>query len=136
MKTKKITNLNFRKDKKKNVSTLYVDTEHYNDLVDDALPKENQLFSGIVDLSRAMTHYAPYVVVSAIAISIASNPAPSIGGYAELSLIGDGVNSPTFSTALTPTPNSETYDSTLGVLNKVGLYYDGVYSFYTITVIT
>jgi len=135
MKSEKISNSNFRKDKKKNVSTLYVDADHFNNLVDDVIPATNQRFDGLIDLSRAMTHYASKSITIATSIRVKPIPVPAIGGYAEATLIGDGVTSPTFSADWTATPGSDTYDSTLGAINKIGFYFDGTYYFYTITVI-
>lgn len=135
MKSAKISNSNFRKDKKKNINTLYVDSEYFNNLVDDVIPAENQRFDGLINLSRAMTHYATKTISVATTISVKASPAPAIGGYAEATLIGDGYTSPTFGIEWVATPGSETYDFTLNAINKVGFYFDGTYYFYTITVI-
>lgn len=90
-------------------------------------------FDGTVDLSRSHTIYNYYAVEAALEISVKTSPAPIPGGYAELSLEGDGVTTPTFAVGMLAMPDTGTYDNTLGVLNKVGIYYDGVNVFYTIT---
>lgn len=92
-----------------------------------------ETFDGSVDLSKAHTIYNYYAVEAAIEISVKTSPAPIPGGYAELSLEGDGVTTPTFAVGMLVMPDTGTYDNTLGVLNKVGIYYDGVNVFYTIT---
>jgi len=98
------------------------------------MPKATlETFDGSVDLSKAHTIYNYYAVEAALEISVKTSPAPIPGGYAELSLEGDGATTPTFAVGMLPMPDTGTYDNTLGVLNKVGIYYDGVNVFYTIT---
>lgn len=100
------------------------------------LPKATlETFDGSVDLSKAHTIYNYYAVETALEISVNTSPAPIPGGYAELSLEGDGSTTPTFAVGMIAMPDTGTYDNTLGVLNKVGIYYDGVNIFYTITTI-
>jgi len=91
----------------------------------------NQQFKGVVSLDNDLTHYQNYTVDTNIAITLDANPI--IGGYAELTLIGNGTNSPTWSASFTATPNSVDFDATLNVVNKVGIYYDGNTAYYTIT---
>ena len=133
MRAQRITPSNFRREKKKNVSTLYVDAEAYNELISDVETVTDQIFDGNIDLSKNLTHYALLTLTTDMDIAVKPYPAPKIGGYAEASLIGDGSHTPAFSTALIPTPGSNDYDSALGILNKIGFYYDGTYIFYTIT---
>lgn len=135
MEAVKITNQNFRKDKKKNANTLYVDAEFYNALVDDVAAidsGEMEIFTGVVSFAKAATHY--------IAVTLTTNQAitekvetKKLGGYAELTLYGDGSHAPTFPVSWVATPSSSAYDTTLGVVNKIGCYYDGYYVYYTIT---
>jgi len=114
-----------------NESKVYLTNE---DGVANFMPKATlETFDGSVDLSKAHTIYNYYAVEAALEISVKTSPAPIPGGYAELSLEGDGATTPTFAVGMLPMPDTGTYDNTLGVLNKVGIYYDGVNVFYTIT---
>lgn len=94
-----------------------------------------ETFDGSVDLSRSHTIYAAYGVEAALVINFKTDPAPVPGGYAELTLYADGVVTPTFGITMHELPGSTAYDPTLGVLNKVGIYYDGYIVWYTNTVI-
>jgi hypothetical protein len=104
------------------------------DGVANFMPKATlETFDGSVDLSKSHTIYNYYAVEAALEVSVKTDPAPIPGGYAELSLEGDGATTPTFAVGMLPMPDTGTYDNTLGVLNKIGIYYDGVNVFYTIT---
>ena len=94
-----------------------------------------ETFDGSVDLSKTHTIYNHYAVEAALEISVKTSPAPIPGGYAELSLEGDGATTPTFAIGMLAMPANDAYDVTLGVLNKIGIYYDGVNVFYSITTI-
>lgn len=136
MEAERITNQNFRKDRKKNVNTLFVPVEEYNKVVADmekVFPVSGLTFDGKVDLSRNHSIYDSYDVETNLAISVETYPAPMAGGYAELTLVGDGSHTPTFATNMTATPSSDDFDNTNGVVNKVGVYYDGSTFYYTIT---
>lgn len=135
MKAVKITNQNFRKDRKKNLNTLYVDAEFYNDLVDDVAKVdagELQIFTGVISFAKAATLYIYNTLTTNQAITAAVET-PMIGAYAEITLYGDGSHAPTFPGSWIKTPSSGDYDTTLGVMNKIGCYWDGYYHFYTIT---
>ena len=97
---------------------------------------DNKAFDGEVDLSYNHLIYNYYTVDAALEIGVKTDPAPIAGVYAELTLVGDGSTTPTFHYTMLSMPDSSTYDSTLGTLNKVGVYYDGTSVFYTITAIT
>lgn len=97
---------------------------------------DNKAFDGEVDLSYNHLIYNYYTVDAALEIGVKNDPAPIAGGYAELTLVGDGSTTPTFATGMVAMPDSSTYSTTLGTLNKVGVYYDGTSVFYTITAIT
>lgn len=92
-------------------------------------------FDGTVDLSRSHTIYKAYGVEAPLEIGFKTDPAPIPGGYAELTLYADGVVTPTFGATMHELPGSTAYDPTLGVLNKVGIYFDGYIVWYTNTVI-
>lgn len=94
-----------------------------------------ETFDGSVDLSRSHTIYAAYGVEAPLVINFKTDPAPIPGGYAELTLYADGIVTPTFGVTMHELPGSTAYNPTLGVLNKVGIYYDGYIVWYTNTVI-
>lgn len=97
-----------------------------------ALKATNQNFTGIISLSRDLTHYINYTPTSDIAVTLDSNPV--IGGSAEIRMIGNGVNTPTFTTFVASTSNVA-YDPTAAAVNKIVFYYDGTSAFYSITVL-
>lgn len=105
--------------------------------LDQVIPEAGVVFDGGVDLSKAHTIYN-YLTVddSTFEVYVKTAPTPIPGGYAEVTLVGDGASTPTFDTDMVEMPNSDTYDSTLNTINKVGVYFDGVNVFYTITVIS
>lgn len=108
-----------------------------NEDLDQVTPETGLTFDGGVDLSKGHTIYN-YLTVedSSFEVYVKETPAPIAGGYAEVTLVGDGAVTPTFDSGMTAMPNSDTYDPTLNTINKVGVYYDGVTVFYTITVIS
>jgi len=139
MEAERITNQNFRKDRKKNANTLFVPVEEYNKVVADmekVFPVSGLDFDGEVDLSRNHSIYDSYDVETNLAISVKTYPVPIAGGYAELTLVADGSHTPTFATNMNVTPGSNEWDTTLGVVHKVGVYYDGTTIYYTITAFT
>lgn len=94
-----------------------------------------EIFDGEVDLSRSVLIYAYYEMTTDMEVSVKSSPALILGGYAELTFIGDGSHTPTFAD-MTATPSSDEYDNTSEAVNKVRVYFDGVTVFYTITVMS
>jgi hypothetical protein len=92
----------------------------------------NQSFSGVIDLSNDLTHYANYTPSTNIAVVIGEDPI--IGGSAEIRMIGNGTNTPTFA-AFTKSSTSSDYSPTLAAINKIVFYYDGTEAFYSITVL-
>ena len=58
--------------------------------------------------------------------------APIPGFGASYRLIGDGAHTPTFSSRFIQSTGSGTYDNTLGVVNLVTFYFDGVDFWYSI----
>jgi hypothetical protein len=138
MKGQKITNQNFRLDRKKNINTLTPEAQFHNDLVDDItflMPVSGVAFTGDVRLDRSQTLYDDYTVDSNIEIGIDSSKDIIAGGYAELALIGDGSHAPTFASELLATPDNMDYDNTPGKLNKMGIYFDGNRYFRTLIVV-
>ncbi len=108
-----------------------------NEDLDQVTPETGLTFDGGVDLSKYHTIYN-YLTAddSSLEVYVKETPAPIAGGYAEVTLVGDGAVTPTFDSGMTAMPDSDTYDPTLNTINKVGVYYDGVTVFYTITVIS
>lgn len=92
----------------------------------------NQIFDGSINLSNDLTHYDNWITNSNAEILLESDPI--IGGSAEIRMIGNGTNTPTF-TAFTKSISSGNYDLTLNAINKVVFYYDGTETFYSITVL-
>jgi len=98
------------------------------------IPSVDNVWEGPVDLSRCLTHYTQMSLTSNLEFS--ALPGYKIGGYAEVALVGDGAgHAPTFDSDFIATPGSTAFDSTLGVINIIGIYYNGYRNYYTITVI-
>jgi hypothetical protein len=97
-------------------------------------PITNQVFSGAVDLTRLLTHYAPLTISSNLAIIRAASPA--ILGGAEVLITADGSHTPTFDAAFTKHPDSDDWLVTLGIVHKIFFYYDGTYTYYLIKIIS
>jgi hypothetical protein len=93
----------------------------------------NQSFTGTINLCYDFVHYSNWTANSSAQVLLAANPI--IGGSAEIRLIGDGTNTPTFSADFTKSAGSSDYDPTLNKVNKVVFYYDGTSAFYSITVL-
>ena len=113
-------------------------TGFFNTLYDDVnflYPLVNQEFSGRVRLDKMHTIYKSYTVTSDITISIDKRFEVVPAAYTELTLVADGSHTVSFSSDFTATPSSETWDTTLNKIHKVGIYYDGGVIFYTITVL-
>jgi hypothetical protein len=100
--------------------------------ISNLLNLTNQVFTGVISLKRMLTHYADYTPGSNIAVTLAAGSI--IGGSAEIRMIGNGTNTPTFS-AFTKSSGSANYDPTLAAINKIVFYYDGTDAFYSITVL-
>ena len=133
MKSKKINSLNTNLGSNNN---LLVKASQYNDLWEDVnflYPSVNQPFTGKIFLGRGYTQYANYVVSSALVVALDNTLIT--GGSAEIRFIGDGITTPTFSSDFTTSSGTDVYDSTLNAINKVIFYYDGVETFYSITVL-
>lgn len=99
-----------------------------------AVPSVNNVWEGPVDLSRGLTHYAEMELTSNLEFSALGGY--RIGGYAEVTLIGDGSHSPSFDSDFIATPGSTAFDNTIGVRNIIGIYFNGYRNFYTNTVIS
>lgn len=91
----------------------------------------NQPFTGVVCLGRYLTHYNNKTITTNLACTIGDT---MIGGAAEIRMIGNGSNTPTF-TPFVKSSGSADYDNTLNKVNKVVFYYDGTDAFYSITVL-
>ena len=98
------------------------------------IPALNQIFSGEVDLTRLLTHYAPYTVVTDVAVTASASKA--VCGQAEILMTADGSHTPQFNEAFTAWPDSDDWNTTAGAVHKVGFYYDGTYIYYCIKVIS
>ncbi len=105
-----------------------------NDMGDVSYRQTDNVFGGTVNLSRELTHYSNFNLEDDIEITHDTSVSPITGGYAELGIIGDGAHAVTFDSSYLKTPNSEDFDNTLGTLNKIGIYYDGEYYYYTVSV--
>jgi len=113
----------------------YIKVRDFNKIIEDLeylFPLTNQPFNGVVDLTRSYTQYENYIINSTI--NIIPSGYKEIGASAEIRLIGDGVNTPTF-TGFVASSSSDAYDPTLNAKNKVVFYYDGYDVFYSITVL-
>lgn len=92
----------------------------------------DQTFTGSINLTNDLTAYKNYTPASNIDVTIAGNPV--VGGSAEIRMIGNGVNTPTFTTFVI-SASSDVYDNTLAAINKIIFYYDGTSAFYSIKVL-
>jgi len=97
-------------------------------------PATNQVFSGEVNLTRLLTHYAAYTVDTDVAISASESKA--VCGQAELLLTADGSHTPVFGEEFTVWPQSDDWNTAIGVVHKVTFYYDGTFIYYSITVVS
>lgn len=96
----------------------------------DALkPLTGVEFSGEISLGKLYTQYATYTPVSNLAVTL--NATKVIGGSADIRMIGNGTNTPTFS-AFTKHPSSGDYVNTLGTVNYIVFYFNGTESIYSI----
>ena len=117
-------------------NNLLVKASQYNDLWEDVnflYPSINQPFIGKISLAKTYTQYADYKVSAALVVALDNTLIT--GGSAEIRFIGDGITTPTFSSDFTTSSGTDVYDSTLNAINKVIFYYDGVETFYSITVL-
>ena len=110
----------------------------------DITPSMVTVFDGGVDLSKNHTIYG-YLTVedSDFEIYPKTTPAPVVGGHAEVTLIGGGLDSdssddvtPVFDSGMLKMSNSANFDTTFGAINKINIYYDGVNVYYTIAVLS
>ena len=84
-----------------------------------------------VDLSKVGgTVYGPKDCRGAVAFTAASGAVA--GGWAQLTLIADGTNTPSFPAAWKAAYGSQSWTSTAGVVHVVTVWYDGFYYWYSI----
>lgn len=96
----------------------------------DALnPSTGVTFTGEISLGKLYTNYATYTPASNLAVTL--NATKVIGGSADIRMIGNGVNAPTFA-AFTKHPSSGDYVNTLGTVNYIVFYFNGTESIYSI----
>lgn len=92
-------------------------------------PATGVTFAGEISLGKLYTQYATYTPASNLAVTL--NATKVIGGSADIRMIGNGVNTPTFS-AFTKHPSSGDYVNTLGTVNYIVFYFNGTESLYSI----
>lgn len=96
----------------------------------DALkPSTGVTFAGEISLGKLYTQYATYTPTTDLAVTL--NATKVIGGGADIRMIGNGVNTPTFA-AFTKHPSSGDYVNTLGTVNYIVFYFNGTESLYSI----
>lgn len=96
----------------------------------DALkPSTGVTFEGEISLGKLYTQYATYTPTSNLAVTL--NATKVIGGGADIRMIGNGTNTPTFA-AFTKHPSSGDYVNTLGTINYIVFYFNGTESLYSI----
>lgn len=96
----------------------------------DALkPETGVTFTGEISLGKLYTQYATYTPASNLAVTL--NATKVIGGGADIRMVGNGVNTPTFA-AFTKHPSSGDYVNTLNTVNYIVFYFNGTESLYSI----
>lgn len=96
----------------------------------DALkPSTGVTFEGEISLGKLYTQYATYTPSSNLAVTL--NDTKVIGGGADIRMVGNGVNTPTFA-AFTKHPSSGDYVNALGTVNYIVFYFNGTESLYSI----
>lgn len=96
----------------------------------DALkPSTGVTFAGEISLGKLYTQYATYTPTTDLALTL--NATKVIGGGADIRMIGNGTNTPTFA-AFTKHPSSGDYVNTLGTINYIVFYFNGTESIYSI----
>jgi hypothetical protein len=96
-------------------------------------PAVNQIFTGIVNLTRLLTHYAPYSMMTDLNITASASPA--IGASAEVLLTADGSHTPVFPETWKKWSSSDDWDMTVNTVHKFIVYYDGTYTYYSLIII-
>lgn len=96
---------------------------------DGLMPDTGVTFSGEISLGKLYTQYATYTPASNLAVTL--NATKVIGGGADIRMIGNGVNTPTFA-AFTKHPSSGDYVNTLNTVNYIVFYFNGTESIYSI----
>lgn len=92
-------------------------------------PSTGVTFTGEISLGKLYTQYATYTPASNLAVTL--NATKEIGGSADIRMIGNGVNTPTFA-AFTKHPSSGDYVNTLNTVNYIVFYFNGTESIYSI----
>ena len=96
----------------------------------DALkPSTGVTFAGEISLGKLYTQYATYTPTTDLAVTL--NATKVIGGGADIRMIGNGTNTPTFA-AFTKHPSSGDYVNTLNAVNYIVFYFNGTESLYSI----
>lgn len=92
-------------------------------------PLTGVTFTGEISLGKLYTQYATYTPTTNLAVTL--NATKVIGGSADIRMIGNGTNTPTFA-AFTKHPSSGDYVNTLGTINYIVFYFNGTESLYSI----
>ena len=96
-------------------------------------PAINQVFTGEINLTRFLTHYAPYLVETDLSITASASLA--ICASAEILLTADGVHTPVFPETWKKWPGSDDWLITVNTVHKFTVYYDGTYIYYSLVII-
>ena len=113
------------------VSNVQIDNiiDDIRDIVAVVEPTTGVIFTGEISLGKPYTQYATYTPLTDVAVTI--NATKVIGGGADIRMIGNGVNTPTFA-AFTKHPSSGDYVNTLNAVNYIVFYFNGTESVYSI----
>ena len=113
------------------VSNVQIDNiiDDLRDITAVVEPVTGVEFTGEISLGKLYTQYSTYTPTTNIAVTL--NAIKVIGGSADIRMIGNGTNTPTFA-AFTKHPSSGDYVNTLGTINYIVFYFNGTESLYSI----